>query len=100
MVFRVVYHDALTEKGFYSNERWGVSNRHSLSTWSALSRAGDLARWQVRRGFVTHAYMAAIDVDKTVGLRVEPGPPPSGQRTLWGGPQAILAQSRIVEQVG
>jgi len=70
------------------------------SAWGRPAKARDFAKWLVRTGKVTRAYVAAVRVDDGGPFRAEPSPPPTGHWTLWGDPDALAAASWIVDRYG
>lgn len=108
LLYRVVRHEPVAREDWLSDEVRGVpkaphetSDQHrGLSVWDRAGKARDFAKWQLRKGLVTRAYVAAVRVDSGGPFRAEPSPPPSGHWTLWGDPEALAAQSWIVERLG
>ncbi|HEV8635059.1 MAG TPA: hypothetical protein VG370_12565 [Chloroflexota bacterium] len=71
-----------------------------LSVWERAAKARDFARWQLRKGLVARAYVAAVRLEEGGSFWAEPSPPPTGHWTLWGDPDALAAASWIVERLG
>jgi hypothetical protein len=108
LLYRVVHHEPATRDDWLSDAARGVpkapheteDQHRGLSVWERPARARDFAKWQLRKGLVAHAYVAAVRVDADGPFRAEPSPPPSGHWTLWGDPDALAAASWIVERLG
>jgi hypothetical protein len=108
VLHRVVHHEPAAREDWLSDAARGVpkapheteDQHRGLSVWERAAKARDFAKWQLRKGLVARAYVAAVRVEPGGAFRAEPSPPPSGHWTLWGDPDALAAASWIVERLG
>jgi len=107
-LFRVVDHDPPVRDDFLSDEerdappaahetRW---HRQGLSVFDKIGLARGLAKWRLRKGFVSKTFVAAVVIEDGAPIYAKPSPPPTGHWTLWGDPNAICVRARVVERLG
>jgi hypothetical protein len=108
VLYRVVDHDPPIREDFLSDEERGTApaaretrwHRQGLSVFDKISLARGLAKWRLRRGFVTATWIAAVTIEDGAPIYARPSPPPTGHWTLWGDPDEILARATVVERLG
>jgi hypothetical protein len=108
ILFRVIDPDPPVRDDFLSDEERGAPpaahetrwHRQGLSVFDKIGLARGLAKWRLRKGFVSKTFIAAVAIEDGAPIYAKPSPPPTGHWTLWGDPDAICVRANVVERLG
>jgi hypothetical protein len=106
-VYHVVEHNPQTREDFFSDEETGLPaasyetprHRTGMSSYDRLSDARGVAKLLKRRRQLEEIHIAAVPIAPGGPFRVEQSGPDRHHYTLWGDPDELAAQARIVETI-